>query len=100
VPAYAVRRAAADFPVTLYTAATCTTPCATARQFLAARGIPFAEKAVASDSDLAAYRQRFGAPDEVPALAVGELTTKGFEAGRWNGLLDQAGYPKTALPRE
>jgi len=34
----------------------------------------------------------------VPTLRVGKQSTRGFEAGAYNNLLDLAGYPKTALP--
>ncbi len=95
---YSVRKAAADFPVTLYTGKDCGDPCALGRDLLARRGIPFSEKEIVTEDDLAAYRTRFGAPDEVPAIAVGSQTMKGFEAGRWGSMLDDAGYPKTPIP--
>ncbi len=96
--AYSVRKAAADFPVTLYTGKDCGEPCALGRDLLARRGIPFSEQEIVTEEDLAAYRARFGTPDEVPAIAVGSQTMKGFEAGRWGSMLDDAGYPKTPIP--
>jgi len=97
-PAYTVSKAAADFPVTLYSAESCAELCARARALLAARGIPYIERIVKTEEDLAAYRQVFGQPDEVPAATVGRKPLRGFEAGAWNHLLDEAGYPRTALP--
>lgn len=94
VPGYAVRKAAADFPVTLYTAESCTDPCAQARALFTERGVPFTEKPVRSQEDLAAYRRVFGEPDEVPAATIGRLPFRGFEAAAWQRALDQAGYPR------
>jgi hypothetical protein len=98
VPAYAVSKAAADFPVTLYTAETCAEPCAQARALLAGRGIPYVERIVKTEEDAAGYRRVFGAPDEVPAATVGRRPLRGFEAGAWHVALDEAGYPRTPLP--
>lgn len=95
---YTLRKLSADFPVTLYTAENCHAPCADARRLLAQRGVPFAEKVIKTEGDVAAYRQRFGTPDTVPALTVGRQTAKGFAAEPWNALLDSVGYPKTPLP--
>jgi len=97
-PAYAVSKAAADFPVTLYTAEGCAEPCAQARALLAARGIPYSERIMKSEDDLAGYRRVFGTPDEVPAATVGRRPLRGFEAGVWHVALDEAGYPRTPLP--
>ena len=90
---YTLRKLAADFPVALYTAANCGDLCATARSLLTARGIPFTEMPLASQADLAAYRARFGVPEQVPSLSVGSSQLKGFEPGAWNQLLNDVGYP-------
>jgi hypothetical protein len=47
---YQVRRAAGNFPVMLFTAKNCP-PCATAREFLTKRGIPFAERTLETADD-------------------------------------------------
>lgn len=91
---FAVRKLAADFPVTLYTAANCGDLCDTARSLLTARGIPFTEYPLASQADLAVYRERFGVPEQVPAMSVGSSQLKGFEPAAWNRLLNDVGYPK------
>lgn len=97
-PSYTVRKLAADFPVTLYTSDNCGELCIGARTLLQNRGVPFTETVIVTEADLAAYRQRFGAPESVPTLSVGTVPHKGFEAGGWNELLDRVGYPKTAVP--
>ncbi len=99
VPGYATRKAAEDFPVTLYTAENCVELCAKARDFLVARGIPFTERIMRSEEDLAEFRRVFGPPDEVPAATVGRQPLRGFEAGAWQRLLDDVGYPRTDRPR-
>lgn len=97
-PAYTVRKAEEDFPVELYTAEGCGELCASARDFLGKRGIRFAERQLSNEQDLAAYRANFGTPEEVPAITIGKQTMKGYEPGRWNRMLDDAGYPKTPVP--
>ncbi|MBR0566399.1 glutaredoxin family protein [Azoarcus sp. L1K30] len=91
---YTLRKLGEDFPVTLYTSANCTDLCASARALLGARGIPFTERILASQDDIADFRDRFGSPEQVPTLSVGRKPFKGFEPGGWNRLLDQVGYPK------
>ena len=92
---YAVKQAAANFPVTLYTSADCTTQCADGRSLLNGRGVPFTEKMLQKEEDLAELKQLVG-DAFVPALKVGKQSFRGFEAGAWNNLLDLAGYPKSA----
>jgi hypothetical protein len=95
---YTVRKAAADFPVTLYTAADCGEPCDSARQLLSARGVPFSEKLIKTEAEVTEYRKVFGGPDEVPAVTIGPFPRRGFEKGAWTRLLDDAGYPRTPPP--
>ncbi len=92
---YAVRVAAENYPVTLYTSADCTKDCKDARDLLNSRGVPFAERMVQKQEDVDELKQRVG-DFFVPALKVGKQSFRGFEAGAWNNLLDLAGYPKTA----
>jgi glutaredoxin len=98
VPSYTLRKLAADFPVTLYSADNCGDLCVQARALLNKRGVPFAERKLATAEDHAAFQRDFNAPPEVPTLAVGRNHLRGLEAGGWNRLLDDAGYPKTPLP--
>ena len=93
---YATRRAAERFPVTLYTAANCVEPCERARDLLNARGVPFAEKLLTSEDELAELARQLGGEANVPTLYVGRQHVTGFESVAWNNLLDLATYPKTA----
>ena len=92
---YSVRKAAEDFPVTLYTSADCVSQCKDARDLLNSRGIPFTEKMLQKQEDVEELKQLVG-DAFVPALKVGKQSFRGFEAGAYNNLLDLAGYPKTA----
>ena len=92
---YALARAARKHPVTLYTADKCGA-CDQARAFLRQRGIPFAEKTVASDADAAALNQA-GSDGSLPFLVVGRSKLTGFEAGQWGAALSAADYPATSM---
>lgn len=92
---FATKKAAEAFPVTLYTSADCQTECKQARELLNGRGVPFTEKMLQTPEDIDALKQLVG-DAFVPSLRVGKQTTRGFEAGAYNNLLDLAGYPKTA----
>lgn len=90
---YATRKAAANFPVTLYNG-DCGEGCSQARAYLTKRGIPFSEKAASTPEVQAELRKLVGGLT-VPVLVVGSSEPlKGFEAGRWDVALDAAGYPK------
>jgi hypothetical protein len=83
-------------PVTLYTGAKCI-PCDDGRKLLNARGIPFSEKTVSSNADIALLG---GSGVELPQLAVGSSKLRGFEAGAWNTSLTAGGYPESSkLPK-
>jgi glutaredoxin len=92
---YEVRRAAENFPVTLYTSADCASECKQARDFLNARGVPFTEKMLQTQEDLDELKKLVG-DAFVPALKVGKQGFRGFEPAAYNNLLDLAGYPKSA----
>ncbi len=89
---YETRRAAADFPVTLYVSAECGNPCETARAYLAKRSIPYAEKRVATPQEAAAFKRETES-EVMPTLLVGKSVSKGFQEAAWSDLLDAAGYP-------
>ncbi len=94
---FELRQLAAKYPVTLYTAADCG-PCATGRALLSSRGIPFAERTVSSNEDIAAL-QRLAGESALPFLTIGAQRLKGYSDAEWTQYLDAAGYPKTsALP--
>jgi glutaredoxin len=98
-PSFETQKAARDFPVTLYTSPDCVNECESARAFLARRGIPFSERRVVTQADGETYKQALKTDKLLfPALTVGSQKQVGFEEDVWNGLLDIAGYPKTAAP--
>lgn len=96
--AYEARKAAEDFPVTVHSTPDCADACKQGRDHLAKRGVPFAEKSVATPEDIAALRTLLGGEGQllVPVLQVGDKTVRGFRQTDWDGLLDAAGYPKAA----
>lgn len=93
---YALQQAVKNFPVTLY-ASQCGAGCTDARELLAKRGVPYTEQDATNDVVQAELKKLTGGAIEVPVLKVGRDVTKGFEAGKWNNVLDAAGYPQTAL---
>jgi len=90
---YRVRKAAQENPVTIYTGESCPL-CEDARKLLQARGIPFAEKKVASKEDHDKLTERFDGNGIVPSIEVGTQKFAGFIDSRWSSMLDDAGYPK------
>lgn len=95
---YALREAAAKYPVVLYTSANCG-PCNTARSLLVQRGVPFTEKTIGTAQDAQAL-QRLSGDGAVPYATVGGQGLRGFSDIEWTQTLDAAGYPATSqLPR-
>ncbi len=95
---FATQLAMRKSPVTLYTAPACGDPCASGRNLLASRGIPYTERdAQANPADAQALKKLIGAL-QVPVLLVGETRAKGYDANAWHSVLDAAGYPRTRLP--
>jgi glutaredoxin len=94
---FELRQVANKFPVTLYTSAECA-PCATGRNLLSGRGVPFNERTVNTAEDTASL-QRISGETSLPLLTVGGQKIRGFSDAEWTQYLDAAGYPKTsALP--
>ncbi|NMM84647.1 NrdH-redoxin [Rhodococcus sp. SRB_17] len=89
---YELRQIATRFPVTLYTGADCT-PCASARNLLVQRGVPFTERTVASNEDIDAL-QRLSGGSSLPFGTIGGQQLTGFSDSEWTQYLDAAGYPK------
>ncbi|WP_457329607.1 glutaredoxin family protein [Rhizobacter sp. P5_C2] len=89
---YELRQVAQRYPVTLYGTKDCQ-PCDTARQMLRQRGIPFAEKSIATKEDGDALQRITGSRD-LPAMTVGSQVLRGFQREDWNSYLDAAAYPK------
>jgi glutaredoxin len=87
-----------NHPVTLYTTRNCI-PCDEGRKLLGERGVPFAEKTVNSNEDIAQFR-KVNSDGQLPLLTVGRQKELGFEASLWNAALSAAGYPETSrLPK-
>lgn len=93
---YATRQAAAKFPVTLYTSASCSEACQQARDLLNTRGVPFTEKQLKSEAEFAELARLLGSEAGFPSLSVGRQNLRGLADDAWNELLDLAGYPKSA----
>lgn len=91
---YELREVASRYPVTLYTAADCA-PCAGARAVLGSRGVPFTERTVGSNEDIAALKA-LGGDGSLPYATLGSQPLHGFDAQEWQRTLDAAGYPKTS----
>jgi glutaredoxin len=89
---YELRQTASRFPVTLYTGNDCP-PCTSARNLLTSRGIPFTERTVSSNEDIAAL-QRLSGNSSLPFGTIGGQQLAGFSEGEWTQYLDAAGYPK------
>ena len=89
---YEIARLQKDFPVSLYTSPICKEPCDLARAALNKRGIPFSEVQVWNVETLEDLKKVAG-NDTVPVLVVGRSVQNGFDPGRYDALLDSAGYP-------
>jgi glutaredoxin len=92
---FELRQVAAKYPVTLYTAPDCG-PCGSGRAMLSSRGIPFAERTVITNEDIASL-QRLSGENSLPFLTIGGQRIKGYSDMEWTQYLDAAGYPKTSL---
>jgi glutaredoxin len=92
---YVLAQAARNYPVTLYTTASCT-GCDQGRTMLKARGIPFTEKTVSSNEDVQKLTEATGTSN-LPALVVGSAKSSGFQASAWNAMLNVALYPETKI---
>jgi glutaredoxin len=85
---------ARNHPVTLYSAPQCA-PCDAGRALLTSRGIPFVEKTVTTNEDIAKLRQA-ASDAQLPLLIVGRNKHKGFESSGWAASLTAVGYPETS----
>jgi len=95
---FATKDAAEKFPVTLYTF-DCEV-CKEAEALLVKRGVPFTS-VIVTDEEGAAKLKALTGKQSAPVLQVGEKqVVTGFNASRWQTVLDEAGYPKSAPPRQ
>ncbi len=96
---YGVRQAMKDFPVTLYASQDCGKPCQGARAYLKERNIPFAERGLSSEEDIAAYRKAMGEGTVfVPVLILGSQKLKGFDKAICDKLMTDVGYRRVVTP--
>ncbi|MBZ0143656.1 MAG: DUF4124 domain-containing protein [Rhodocyclaceae bacterium] len=96
---YETQQAAQNFPVILFVSDDCKRECDNARAFLRKRGAPFSESVIGTPEQAEAYKKRFGSDNILlPSITVGSQKQQGFEEGAWNGMLDNAGYARTAIP--
>jgi glutaredoxin len=91
---FELRQVASRYPVTLYTGTDCA-PCGSARAYLASRGVPFTEKTVSTNDDIAAL-QRLSGSNSLPFLTIGGQQIKGYSDTEWGQYLSAAGYPGTS----
>lgn len=91
---YSLSELAKNFPVMLYTSSECA-PCDEGRLLLKNRGIPFSEKTINSNEDIARMKQA-GGDGRIPFLTVGRNSHSGFDSSAWNGTLTAVGYPETS----
>ncbi|MBK7617623.1 MAG: hypothetical protein KA375_07235 [Vitreoscilla sp.] len=92
-----LRQASSRYPVTLYAGKDCAA-CDAGRQLLQRRGVPYIEKRVETNDDIAAFRRLTGA-NSLPVLTIGGQQLKGLNSADWTSYLDAAGYPaESKLP--
>ncbi len=89
---YELRQVASRFPVTIYTGNDCS-PCVSLRTMLTSRGVPFTERTITTNEDIAAL-QRISANSSLPFGTIGGQQLTGYSDGEWVQYLDAAGYPK------
>jgi Domain of unknown function (DUF4124) len=69
--------------------------CGSGRAFLGSRGVPFTEKTVGTEQDVAAL-QRLSGKASLPFLTIGGQQLTGYSEAEWAQFLDAAGYPRTS----
>ena len=94
---YAVAQAQERYPVTLYSFS-CGVVCDTAQGVLNKRGVPHTMIDV-SVGDGAERLKRLSGGLDAPTIQVGDQYATGFNEGKWQAMLTDAGYPKTPPPR-
>ena len=76
-----LRQASSRYPVTLYAGKDCAA-CDAGRQLLQRRGVPYIEKRVETNDDIAAFRRLTGA-NSLPVLTIGGQQLKGLNSADW-----------------
>ena len=94
---FSTQQAQERYPVTLYSFA-CGVICDTAQGVLNKRGVPHTLVDVGQSDGADKLKKLTGGLD-APTLQVGDQYAVGFNETRWQGMLTDAGYPKTPPPR-
>jgi hypothetical protein len=94
---FATQQAQERYPVVLYTFA-CGVVCDTAQGVLNKRGVPHTVIDV-SQGDGAERLKKLSGGLDAPTVQVGDQYATGFNEGKWQSMLTDAGYPKTPPPR-
>lgn len=95
---FELAQAVKNSPVTLYTTAKCEA-CTDARNLLNTRGVPYTEKTVNSNDDIARLKQA-GGDRQLPFATIGSQKQAGFNSELWDTALTSAGYPASSqLPK-
>ncbi len=92
---YALADAVARNPVTLYTTNDCAA-CESGRALLKRKGIPYTEKTVTTDADIAKMKE-ISNDIRMPILMVGRSKSGGFQAATWEAALNLASYPERSM---
>lgn len=93
---FVLKEARKNFPVKLYSAPGCK-PCASARELLNRRGVPFSEVSVTGEQSQIEDLEKTTGVSGVPALVVGRAVQSGFEEATYQRMLDEAGYPRAGI---
>jgi glutaredoxin len=94
---YSLRQIVLRYPLTLYTTKDCP-PCASARDLLIRRGVPFTEKTISTAADSEALKKISG-DTSLPFATIGSQYLRGFSEMEWTDYLKVAGYPtESELP--
>ncbi len=91
---FALQQVVDQYPVTLYTTKDCA-PCDSGRNWLQRHSIPFTEKTVNTNEDIAAL-QRLSGQVSMPFLTVGLQHLKGYSESEWTQYIHAAGYPDSS----
>ncbi len=95
---YELAQAVKSSPVTLYTTAKCEA-CTDARNLLNTRGVPYTEKTVSNNEEIARLKQ-VGGDKQLPFATIGSQKQTGFNPELWDAALTSAGYPASSqLPK-
>ena len=91
---FALQQVVSQYPVTFYTTQDCA-PCDSGRNWLQGHGIPFTEKTISTNEDIAAF-QRLSGQVSMPFLTVGLQHIKGYSESEWTQYIRAAGYPDSS----